>query len=411
MANLPESKLEAQRLVADTLDMKPSGEMLYAITLLADKDTVDEIRSGQGRRIVLLRLLVDLEIHSLTQHAELDLEALERATGTIPDLIHRAKEFDKEFRLGRRHPGPARSGASGKAEEGAHAGSRPPAGVRRSRAPGGPPGPGSAGRTHRQPCAFLSEEDVQRYSATRCPAPSSCLPTASALTPPLCAGPSRKISEAWDCIRPQPRMQRRRTSDDCRGSCRPAGSGRRICASPSWSILKLDVNAYHALMKRMQAQQDAARSEGADEVVQETAAAQRALFTTYLELTATVRNPAGKAATEDDEAAAAARDRLLREIQEVEDAGMAPSEQVKEEVLLEALTAMRDRRNEAGEGDAPCRRPPEETREAAPLRPRRPHRHPGGGGGGGERRLYDGGRTRPPIPSRCRPANSPRPCR
>ena len=44
-----------------------------------------------------MRLLVDLEIHALTQHAELDLEVLERAIGTIPDLIHRAKEFDKEL--------------------------------------------------------------------------------------------------------------------------------------------------------------------------------------------------------------------------------------------------------------------------------------------------------------------------
>jgi hypothetical protein len=108
--------------------------------------------------------------------------------------------------------------------------------------------------------------------------------------------------------------------------------------------LELDVNAYHVLNKRMQADQDAARSAGQDDLVQELSAAQRALFTVYLQLTAAVRNPAGETVNEDDPEAAEARARLLQEIQEAEESDTAPGEPGKEEVLLEALTALRDGR-------------------------------------------------------------------
>jgi len=342
LANMPESRLEAQRLVADTLGMMPSAEMLHALSLLADEETPEELRKGQAHQIVLLRLLVDLEIHALTQHAELDLEVLERAIGTIPDLIHRAKAFDKEFdrtgdTLGPRDQERLATLKKGLMPEVSYLQAFAvlvPRVTHLARA-------ATEGRIDSM--SFLTREDAALFR--------NALPGASELPPNrICLDATAlrwAIQEdlvAWDRIRPQPRSEDEGSED--RDEERSGWFGAEDLRLAILEHLKLDVNAYHVLMKRMQAQQDAARSEGADEVVQETSSAQRALFATYLELTATVRNPAGKAATEDDKEAAAARDRLLREIQEVEDSGMAPSEQVKEEVLLEALTAIRDHRNE-----------------------------------------------------------------
>jgi len=342
LANMPESRLEAQRLVADTLGMTPSAEMLHALSLLADEETIEEIRNGQGRQIVLLRLLVDLEIHALTQHTELNLETLERAIGTIPDLIHRAKAFDKEFDWTGDELGPRDQERLAKLRKGlmpevdylqAFAVLVPRV-THLARA-------AMEGRIGSM--SFLTKEDATLFC--------NALPGASELPPNrICLDATalrwaiQEDLEAWDRVRPQPHSEEEVLEDNSKDTAGLFGAEdlRRAILEH----LKLDVNAYHVLMKRMQAQQDAARSEGADELVQETSAAQRALFAVYLELTATVRNPAGKAATEDDEEAAAARDRLLREIQEVEDAGMAPSEQVKDEVLLEALTAMRNHVNE-----------------------------------------------------------------
>jgi hypothetical protein len=330
--------------------MTPSAEMLHALSLLADEDTIEEIRSGLGRKIVIMRLLVDVEIHVLTQHAELDLEALERATGTLPDLIHRAKEFDKEFEWADDSLGPRDQERLAKLKKElmpeieylqAFAVLVPRvAHLTRAAQEGRIDG-----------ISFLTKEDAALFRDAL-PGASEMPPNRICLDATALRWAIQEDLEAWDRIRPQPGSEEE--AGEASDEAAAGWFGAEDLRLAILEHLKLDVNAYHVLMKRMQTQQDNARSEGADEVVQETSVAQRALFTIYLELTATVRNPAGKAATEDDEAAAAARDRLLRDIQEVEDAGMAPSEQVKDEMLLEALTAMRDHRNEPPEEVIPA---------------------------------------------------------
>jgi hypothetical protein len=342
VADMPESRLEAQKLATGVLGMTPSAEMLHALGLLADENVAFELRDGPARKLVLMRLLVDLELHALTEPVVLDLEALETATGTIPELIHRVKEFQRSTDWDPDSLGPRDRERLAKLKKGLMPDIHHlqgfavlvPRVAHLARA-------AESGRLEEVP--YLSPQDVEHFRAA--------VPGAGGDgTPPnrICLDASalrwaiQEDLNAWDRIRPQ---QMEETEEDDADKEEEAGFfGAQDLRLAILEHLKLDVNAYHVLMKRMQHQQDEARSKGADQVVQETSAAQRELFTTYLELTATVRNPAGKAAIEDDEATFAARERLLQEIQEVEEAGMAPSEETKEEVLLEALTAMRANR-------------------------------------------------------------------
>ncbi len=93
LAEMPDSRLEAQRLIADVFGKMPSAEMLHAFTQLAESTAKPEIQAKLERRLILMRLLVDLEIHGLTRPGALDRLTLDGASWRLPDLIHRVEEF------------------------------------------------------------------------------------------------------------------------------------------------------------------------------------------------------------------------------------------------------------------------------------------------------------------------------
>jgi hypothetical protein len=342
-ADLPESRLEAQRMAAEALGMTPSAEVLHALIMLADEDTAEEIRTRQGRKMVVLRLMVDLEMHAVAGQDALDLDALERATGTFPDLIHYAKGLARQFDWTLPDLGPRDQERLEKLKK-----SLMPALDQVQALAVLAPRVAHLARAAREgriaDVPLLEREDQELFVAalpdSPAPPPSRVCVDAAALRWAI-----REDLNAWDRVRPTERSDENADAP-AQGDALAGLFGAEDLRLAILEHLKLDVNAYQALIVRMQHEQDAARSEGADGVVQDVSAAQRALFAAYLELTATVRNPGGTAVQEDDEATAAARSRLLREIEEVEQAGMAPSEQVKEELLLEALTTMRDRGKE-----------------------------------------------------------------
>ncbi len=93
LAEMPDSRLEAQRLIADVFGKMPSAEMLHAFTQLAESEAKQEIQTDLERGLILMRLLVDLEIHGLTRPGALDRLTLDGASWGLPELIHRVEEF------------------------------------------------------------------------------------------------------------------------------------------------------------------------------------------------------------------------------------------------------------------------------------------------------------------------------
>ena len=95
LAEMPDSRLEAQRLITEVFGKMPSAEMLHGFTQLAESTAKQEIQADLERGLILMRLLVDLEIHSLTRPGALDRLKLDGVSWRLPGLIRRVEEFQR----------------------------------------------------------------------------------------------------------------------------------------------------------------------------------------------------------------------------------------------------------------------------------------------------------------------------
>ncbi|TDI11893.1 MAG: hypothetical protein E2P04_06960 [Acidobacteria bacterium] len=348
LAEMPDSRLEAQRLIADVFGKMPSAEMLHAFTQLAESAAKPEIQTDLERKIILMRLLVDLELHCLTRPGLLDRLTLDGASWKLPELILRVEAFRRTSDWDPPELGPTELNQLGKLRKAlmpditelqafalvvprvAHL--------------------AAAARDARMgEIQFLTGQDADLFRRAFADA-SETYPNRILIYAVALRWTIQEDLHAWAQIPPA-----ERNLDKSDGKARRQRDGLSTAENSRPVVLEdleLDLNAYHVLSKRMQSDQDTARSEGQDDLVQDLSAAQQALFAVYLELTAAVRNPAGAAVDEDDPAAVEARRRLLQQVQEAEESSAA-RERGKEEVLLEALTAVRDGRTHNPEAQLP----------------------------------------------------------
>ena len=349
LAEMPDSRLEAQRLIADVFGKMPSAEMLHAFTQLAESAAKQEIQTDLERALILMHLLADLEIHGLTRPGPLDRRKLEGVSWRLPGLIRCVEEFRRTSEWDPPALGPTELNQLAKLRKTLMPDTTElqafalvvPRVVHLAAA---------ARDSGLNEIRFLTEKDADLFQKALTDAsetyPNRILIYAMALRWTI-----EEDLHAWAQIPPAERNLDE--SDGKPGSERDDLSTAEHSRPVVLEDLKLDMNAYHVLSKRMQAAQDTARSEGQDDLVQDLTTAQQALFAVYLQLTAAVRDPAGAAVNEDDPAAAEARARLLQEVQEAEESSTTGGEPGKEEALLEALKGVRDGRTHNREVQLP----------------------------------------------------------
>jgi hypothetical protein len=336
LADMPESRLEAQKLIGDVFGMAPPAEVLHGFTQLAESEDTPPVQVELERKLLVMRLLVDLEIHGLTSPGALDLQTLDGAAWRLPELVERVEAFRKTAVWDPPELGPSELNQLNK--------------LRKSLMPEVQELQGFAAiipqvadllsrvrdrRTDDLP--FFGAGDVTLFQGAlahdREERPNRMLLYAATLRRMI-----QEHLEAWSSIPAEDRAREAKT-----------GVARRD-HPVSLEALKRDMEAYQVLSKRMQTDQDTSRSSGQDALVQQLSAAQQGLFAIYLQLTAAVRNPSGDVAAEEDPEA---RARLLQQLEKAEQSSGQGGHE-KEDALLDALTAMRDGRNRVAEVALPA---------------------------------------------------------
>jgi len=350
LSGMPDSRLEAQRLMADVFGKTPSAEILHGVMQLAESSDKSEIQTDLERQVILMRLLVDLEIHGLTRPGALDRLTLDGASLRLPEMIHRVEEFRRTSEWNPPERGPTELTRLKKLRKAlmpeltelqAFAVVIPrvmhlATAAREARLDG---------------ICFLAKKEADLFRRTFSEASDTC-PDRLLLYAAALRWAIQNDLHTWSEIPPS---ERNLDSSDGGVDSRNNGLAKAESSPPvTLQDLKLELTAYHVLSKRLQAAQDTARSTGQDDLAQDLSATQQALFALYLQRTAAVRDPLGAALDEDDPAAAEAQARLLQKIQEAEEASATSGKPGKEEVLLEALTALRDGRMHHPEAKLPA---------------------------------------------------------